>query len=161
MPPPPELSIVIPAFNEVERLGLTLRRVVAYCEAVGRSHEVLVVDDGSADGTVALARRVAAEHAVVQVIELGRTRGKGAAVRAGVLAARGRRILFSDADLATPIEELAKLGRDARRPWKWPRIISHRRADTSSAAMTLKPVSPAAPRRGGASRGGGLSAISR
>ena len=106
---PPALSIVIPAYNEVERLGPTLERVVAYCAAERPDHEVMVVDDGSTDGTAALARGLAAAHPSIRVIEQGRNRGKGAAVRTGMLAAFGERVLFSDADLATPIEELAKL----------------------------------------------------
>lgn len=109
--PAPMLSVVIPAFNEVDRLEPTLRRVIEYCRAERPSYQVLVVDDGSSDGTAALARRVGLECPELQVIELGANRGKGAAVRAGMLAAEGRRVLFSDADLATPIEELAKLER--------------------------------------------------
>ncbi|HLU66240.1 MAG TPA: dolichyl-phosphate beta-glucosyltransferase, partial [Kofleriaceae bacterium] len=106
---PPELSIVIPAYNEADRLEPTLRRVVEYCAAERPSYEVLVVDDGSTDGTAELAGSVAEEHPGLRVLPQGVNRGKGAAVRAGVLAARGARILFSDADLATPIEELGKL----------------------------------------------------
>jgi len=107
----PLLSVVIPAFNEVDRLEPTLLRVIDYCRAERPSYQVLVVDDGSTDGTVALARRIGLECPELQVIELGANRGKGAAVRAGMLAAEGRRILFSDADLATPIEEVGKLER--------------------------------------------------
>ncbi len=96
------LTIVIPAFNEERRLGATLARIQAYvaehAELAGRT-EILVVDDGSHDGTVALARAAA-----VEVLSLPVNRGKGAAVRAGVLAAAGARILVCDADLATPIE---------------------------------------------------------
>ncbi len=106
--PDPLLSIVIPAFNEVDRLEPTLRRVIEYCRAEKPAWEILVVDDGSTDGTVALARRIGLEAPELRVIELGGNRGKGAAVRAGMRAAAGRRVLFSDADLATPIEELAK-----------------------------------------------------
>ena len=109
--PAPLLSVVIPAFNEVDRLGPTLLRVIDYCRAERPSYQVLVVDDGSTDDTVPLARRIGLECPELQVIELGANRGKGAAVRAGMLAAEGRRILFSDADLATPIEELGKLER--------------------------------------------------
>jgi len=103
------LSVVIPAFNEVARLEPTLRRVIDYCRAHHADFEILVVDDGSTDGTPGLVERVAADEERVRLIALGANRGKGAAVRAGVLAARGREVLFSDADLATPIEELDKL----------------------------------------------------
>ena len=99
----PALSVVVPAFNEEDRLGPTLDRISAYCAAAHPSFEVIVADDGSRDGTVARA-----EARGVRVISLGRNRGKGAAVRAGMLAARGDHVLFSDADLATPIEELGK-----------------------------------------------------
>ncbi len=109
-PQAPQLSVVVPAFNEEARLGPTLRRIVAWCEREQPDYELIVVDDGSADGTAEVAREVAADGGPVQLIELGRNRGKGAAVRAGVLAASGERILFSDADLATPIEEVTKLG---------------------------------------------------
>lgn len=102
----PELSVVIPAYNEADRLGPTLLRVLEYLRAEGLDGELIVVDDGSEDGTAELARGV---DPAVQVIELGENRGKGAAVRAGMLAARGEQVLFSDADLATPIEEFPKL----------------------------------------------------
>jgi dolichyl-phosphate beta-glucosyltransferase len=105
----PELSVVVPAYNEVDRLEPTLRRIIEYCRAARPAFELVVVDDGSTDGTAALARRIGEDCPELRVISLGENRGKGAAVRAGMLAAHGRRILFSDADLATPIEELGKL----------------------------------------------------
>ena len=105
----PDLSVVIPAYNEVDRLEPTLRRVIDFCRAERPSYQLLVVDDGSTDGTAALARRVGQGCPELRVIELDGNRGKGAAVRAGMLAASGRRVLFSDADLATPIEEIGKL----------------------------------------------------
>lgn len=98
------LSVVIPAYNEQERLGATLARITSWLAERGGAWEVIVVDDGSRDRT----REVAAE-AGVRVIALPQNRGKGAAVRAGMLAANGERILFSDADLATPVEELDAL----------------------------------------------------
>ena len=101
----PDLSVVVPAFDEEARLGPTLERIGPWCRVHHPEHEILVVDDGSRDRTAEVARAVPG----VTVLELGRNRGKGAAVRAGMLAAAGRRVLFSDADLATPIEELAKL----------------------------------------------------
>lgn len=107
MPPPPELSIVIPAFNEARRLARTLPRIVAYGAARGITFEVIVVDDGSSDDTLRFARTFAAEQ--VRAEALPANRGKGAAVRAGILASRGRRVLISDADLSTPIEDVEKL----------------------------------------------------
>ncbi len=104
-----QLSVVVPAYNEEPRLGPSLVRIVDYCESAAADYEIIVVDDGSDDDTVAVAEAVAGESPRVRVIELGRNRGKGAAVRAGMLAATGDRILFSDADLATPIEEVAGL----------------------------------------------------
>ena len=100
------LSVVIPAYNEQERLGSTLARVTAWLRARGGAWEVIVADDGSRDRT----REVAQACAGVRLVALPQNRGKGAAVRAGMLAAEGDRVLFSDADLATPIEELDKLG---------------------------------------------------
>ncbi|HUH01243.1 MAG TPA: dolichyl-phosphate beta-glucosyltransferase, partial [Kofleriaceae bacterium] len=104
-----DLTVVVPAYNEEARLGPSIARVVAYCEAERPDYEVLVVDDGSSDGTVATARTAAAGNPRVHVLEQDRNRGKGAAVRTGMLAAAGRYVLFSDADLATPIEEVGKL----------------------------------------------------
>jgi dolichyl-phosphate beta-glucosyltransferase len=99
----PFLSVVIPAFNEAERLPRTLDRVGAFLRAFGRGHEVVVVDDGSSDGTAERARAAGAT-----VLRNDRNRGKGHAVRRGMLEARGERRLMTDADLSTPIEELPR-----------------------------------------------------
>jgi glycosyltransferase involved in cell wall biosynthesis len=101
--PTPYLSIVIPAYNEERRLPGTLARVTAYLGAQPFASEVLVVDDGSTDKTVAVADRPG-----VQVLRCDH-RGKGFAVRAGALAASGEVVLLCDADLAVPIEEWPKL----------------------------------------------------
>jgi glycosyltransferase involved in cell wall biosynthesis len=101
---PPSLSIVIPAFNESNRLATTLATVSARVADVDT--EIIVVDDGSADDTAAVARRLLADDPASRVIELPENRGKGAAVRAGVAAAAGRRVLFMDADLATDLAAL-------------------------------------------------------
>ena len=101
---PPALSVVIPAFNEAARLPPTLERVRAYLAASGMTHEIVVVDDGSTDGTARVAEAQGAT-----VIRNEQNRGKGHATRRGMLAARGARRLMSDADLSTPIEELPRL----------------------------------------------------
>jgi dolichyl-phosphate beta-glucosyltransferase len=103
----PELSVVIPAFNEAERLPRTLERVRAYLDGRGRRYEILVVDDGSTDETVPRAHAAGGQR--VRVLSNGANRGKGYSVRHGMLAARGARRLMTDADLSTPIEELERL----------------------------------------------------
>lgn len=103
------LSLVIPAYNEELRLPATLTRVREYLDSTGEPYEVIVVDDGSSDHTVATTRDAAASWPQLCVIALPRNRGKGAAVRAGMLAAIGEVRAFSDADLSTPIEELPRL----------------------------------------------------
>ena len=104
----PKWSVVIPAFNEEERLPPYLHEVVSYFESRGDPYEVLVVDDGSRDATVDRARAMG-QRAPVRVIPLGGNEGKGAAVRRGMLAATGDYRMFADADGATPIAELKRL----------------------------------------------------
>ena len=110
----PLLSVVIPAFNEARRLPATLARVGEHLAAQGRPHEILVVDDGSSDETADVAR---AAGAAVRVLRHEPNRGKGYAVRRGMLAATGARRLMTDADLSTPIEELARLEAELDRGW--------------------------------------------
>jgi dolichyl-phosphate beta-glucosyltransferase len=105
----PQLSVVIPAYNEAERLGPSLDRALEYLERRGGSFEVLVVDDGSSDATGRVAAAYAARN--VRLLTHPRNRGKGAALRTGVAATGGDRVLVSDADFSTPIEELPKLER--------------------------------------------------
>jgi dolichyl-phosphate beta-glucosyltransferase len=102
-----DVSIVIPAYNEESRLAATLDRVLAYLGERGHPHEILVVDDGSQDGTAALAERYASRG--VRLLRNPGNRGKGYSVRHGMLAASRPLVLFSDADLSTPIEELERL----------------------------------------------------
>jgi dolichyl-phosphate beta-glucosyltransferase len=99
----PFLSVVIPAYNEEERLAPTLARIKEYLDEQSYESEIVVVDNASSDRTSEVAR-----EAGVKVLAEPR-RGKGAAVRTGVLAAGGEYILFSDADLSTPIEEVERL----------------------------------------------------
>jgi glycosyltransferase involved in cell wall biosynthesis len=104
------ISIVIPAYNEQVRLPDSLRRVERYLREGGWDfHEILVVDDGSTDGTADAAATVASSNPNIRVLRNPGNRGKGFSVRHGMLEARGEWRLFSDADLSTPIEELEKL----------------------------------------------------
>jgi dolichyl-phosphate beta-glucosyltransferase len=105
----PALSIVVPAYNEAGRLPRTLEATARYFDRRGDTYEVLVVDDGSSDDTCGVARAWAGSRANVRVLRYDDNRGKGHAVRHGVLQASGDRVLFMDADLATPIEEIEKL----------------------------------------------------
>jgi dolichyl-phosphate beta-glucosyltransferase len=107
-----DLSVVIPAYNEAERLPRSLERILAYLEGEGRNFEVLVVDDGSSDGTADAAEALLGYlGARGRVLRNPVNLGKGASVRRGMLAARGARVLFTDADLSAPIEEVVKLER--------------------------------------------------
>lgn len=104
----PTLSIVVPAYNEAQRLPSTLPRLLAYCQQRGAT-ELLIVDDGSRDDTAGVVERAAAEHPFVRLLRNPGNQGKGYSVRNGALSATGEWILMSDADLSSPIEELDKL----------------------------------------------------
>ena len=106
MTAPVSLSVVIPAFNEEKRLPRTLASILAFLRGRGESFEVVVVDDGSTDGTAKVARQAGPE---VRVLQNPGNRGKGYSVRNGMLNASGAWRLMSDADLSTPIEELDRL----------------------------------------------------
>ena len=110
--PAPVLSLLIPAYNEASRLGATLGQVLAYLHAQPYPSEVIVMDDGSTDDTVAVAQEYFDSHTgrvATRVLSYSPNRGKGYAVRQGLLAARGAVAIFSDADLSTPIEEIPAL----------------------------------------------------
>jgi hypothetical protein len=106
---PLSLSVVIPAYNEAGRLEPTVRSIASWLEGRGRSFEIIVVDDGSHDGTHDLVARLSSEIEHVRGIRLPENRGKGCAVRTGVMNATGERVLFADADGATPIQEIERL----------------------------------------------------
>lgn len=105
----PSVSVVVPAYNEAERIGATLDRLFEWCAEHKREAEIIVVDDGSADATQERVAAAQPRFPRLRLIRLPENRGKGAAVRAGVLAAQGERILVCDADLSTPIEEESRL----------------------------------------------------
>lgn len=106
-----DLSVVIPAYNEEASIEATVREVTAYLSSLGLSHEIVVVDDGSDDSTLAVVRALCDELPSLRICNYSPNRGKGYAVRTGVLAAAGERILFTDADHSTPIQELPALAR--------------------------------------------------
>jgi dolichyl-phosphate beta-glucosyltransferase len=108
-PHAPELSIVIPAYNEELRLPETLEQLATFLPTLGFETEVLVVDDGSKDRTAAVSKGYRAKIPNLRVVANGVNRGKGYSVRHGMLEARGRTVLFTDADLSAPIEEAPKL----------------------------------------------------
>jgi len=105
----PYLSIVVPAYNEERRLGASLKRMLAYFDTQSYTFEILVVNDGSSDGTCSVVETISGCRPEVQLLSYEKNQGKGYAVRYGMLQAQGTRVLFSDADLATPIEEVEKL----------------------------------------------------
>lgn len=111
------LSIIIPAYNEARRLPATLERVAEYLKRSPMpTHEIIVVDDGSSDSTANIASEFVKRRDIrnVRILRAGRNRGKGAALRTGVLAAQGEFVLCTDADLSTPIGEMDKLLRPVR-----------------------------------------------
>ena len=99
----PYLSIVVPAYNEAVRLPPTLEKLAAFVRALGRSYEVLVIVERSTDGTLEIAARFAAQQAHFQAVDNEVQRGKGYAVRSGMLRARGEFVFYMDADLSVPL----------------------------------------------------------
>ena len=102
-------SIVIPAYNESARLRSTIEKILAHMQADRWDAEILVVNDGSSDDTAAIVRSFSAHNRAVRLIQNPGNRGKGYSVRNGMLHAHGEIVLFSDADLSSPIEEAGKL----------------------------------------------------
>jgi glycosyltransferase involved in cell wall biosynthesis len=110
--PPPEVSIIIPAYNEKNRLPRALAHMQEYFSpqpAALTQVEIIIVDDGSTDGTLRIAEEWSQRIPTLRIVSNGANRGKGYSVRHGMLEARGRVALFTDADLSSPIEELPKL----------------------------------------------------
>jgi dolichyl-phosphate beta-glucosyltransferase len=103
------LSIVIPAYNEAQRILPYLQSIVAYLGQRGQPYEILVVDDGSQDDTAAIVERLQSQHQAIRLIRLPTNSGKGHAVRTGMQQAQGTLRLMADADGATPIQEVERL----------------------------------------------------
>ena len=111
-----DLSIVVPAFNEAERIGPTLESIATELRHRSGSYEVIVVDDGSSDATVAVVESYRELLPGLKIVSLPSNRGKGAAVRIGMLEARGARRLFMDADNSTDLSQLDRLDAASRGP---------------------------------------------
>src|SRR5271156_1926912 len=105
----PELSVIIPAYNEEKRLAPVLDSVHSFFAAKGTDFEIVVVNDGSTDNTGALVKQFAAQHKQIKLIEHTHNKGKGYAIKIGVLAAGGDLILINDADGSSPIAESDRL----------------------------------------------------
>ncbi len=105
----PDLSIIIPSYNEELRLPATLKQIASYIRSASQTVEVIVVDDGSRDKTLAVADQFKSEIPFLRAVSNGENRGKGYSVRHGMQEARGEIVLFTDADLSAPIEEVDKL----------------------------------------------------
>ena len=110
-----QLSIVVPCYNEEQRLPRTIEQIERYLGGKGLSYELILVDDGSSDGTRKIMDAAAERNRSVRLEALPHNRGKGRALAEGVAAARGAEILVTDADLSTPIEELDKLRAELRK----------------------------------------------
>jgi dolichyl-phosphate beta-glucosyltransferase len=110
-----QLSLIIPAYNESDRIGPSVEKAYRYFENVDYDVELIVVDDGSTDNTIQEVRNVFANkpptltRVTTRIIPLGVNSGKGAAVRKGMLEAKGSVRIFTDADFSTPIQEVAKI----------------------------------------------------
>ena len=105
----PPLSIIIPAYNEAKRISRTLETLQEYLESKGWAAEVIVVNDGSLDDTVAVVNAYISRWNALRVVDNGSNLGKGFSVRNGALGAEGDIVLFTDADLSAPIAEAPKL----------------------------------------------------
>lgn len=104
----PDITMVIPAYNEGARIAPTLRDMIAFLGDSGYAYELIVVDDGSSDGTFDVVGQFMADEARLSVVRHPKNLGKGMAVKSGFLAARGEVVFFSDADHSTPIEEVPR-----------------------------------------------------
>ncbi len=106
-----DISVIIPAYNEGKTIGATLGKVFSYFDAGDMSFEIITVDDGSRDNTFDEASAFGRRHKEAKVLRQEENRGKGAAVRAGMMASVGSLVMFTDSDLSAPIEDFPKLCR--------------------------------------------------
>ena len=110
----PNLSLIVPAYNEESRIVPSIEKIAQYLDAKKMDYELLVVDDGSSDGTAAVVQDLAERNPRILLLKNAQNEGKGNSVKKGVLAAKGEIIFFTDADLSTPIEETEKFLRELK-----------------------------------------------
>ena len=103
------LSVIIPAYNEEARIKNTLEKIHSYLKNQDYTYEIIIVNDGSTDNTWALVNEIAQKIKEVRILKNEKNRGKGFTIKKGFLNAKGKYLLFTDADLSTPIEEVEKL----------------------------------------------------
>ncbi len=127
-----QLSVVIPAYNEAQRIGRTLEAVVAFFDAMKTACDIVVVSDGSIDSTEDIVNSYASANKSIRLLAYQPNKGKGCAVRTGVLQARATDVLIIDADLATPIEDFLELRQAAEKGSKiviGSRALAHSRVE--------------------------------
>ncbi|MGQ9732535.1 MAG: dolichyl-phosphate beta-glucosyltransferase, partial [Candidatus Zipacnadales bacterium] len=134
----PELSIILPAYNEADAISSALEAALAYVHKHGNEAEIIVVDDGSTDATRELAESFAGKHPCIRVISYAPNRGKGFAVKEGMLAARGKYRMFLDVDLATPFSETDRLLEALARGAEV--VVGSRHLPTSQIELPQRPV---------------------
>lgn len=126
----PELSIIVPAYNEGLKIGSTIERIISYTIDHGIDAEVIIANDGSTDDTARIVKEAQSTHKNVVLIDNISNAGKGKVIRDGMLTARGNYAIYMDADLSTPITELGKLLEQAGRGYEV--VIGSRRKQKDS-----------------------------
>jgi len=104
----PLLSLIIPAYNEENRIQKALNKIIKYLEGRGYPYEIIIIDDGSSDDSVKVINKLSERYKKIKLLQNENNKGKGYSVKKGMLSSNGLYVLFSDADLSTPIEEIEK-----------------------------------------------------
>jgi len=133
----PKLSIVIPAYNEAQRLSKTLPQIIKFFQSQKYPKEIIIVDDGSTDNTQQVVRKIAKNSRLIRLVVHSTNQGKGAGVRTGVLASKGEYVLFMDADLSTPLTEITRFWPYTK---QFPVIIGSRKTKGAKVTRHQDPI---------------------